>query len=56
MFDPFFTTKADGTSLGLSISYGIVRDHQGTVDVRSAPGSGTTFTLSSAPARTAASV
>ncbi len=45
IFDPFFTTKAQGTGLGLSITYGIVRDHRGTVDVESAPGAGTTFTL-----------
>jgi signal transduction histidine kinase len=45
IFDPFFTTKPQGTGLGLSITYGIVRDHHGTVDVESAPGAGTTFTL-----------
>ena len=45
IFDPFFTTKRSGTGLGLSVTYGIIQDHGGRVDVKSAPGHGTTFTL-----------
>jgi PAS domain S-box-containing protein len=45
IFDPFYTTKLHGTGLGLSVSYGIVQDHQGTVDVETAPGRGTSFIL-----------
>lgn len=45
VFDPFYTTKRSGTGLGLSVSYGIVKDHHGTVDVQSIPGRGTTFVL-----------
>lgn len=55
VFDPFFTTKASGrgTGLGLAVSYGIVREHAGKVEVESSPGRGTTFRLEFPVARKA---
>ncbi len=46
IFDPFFSTKAEGTGLGLAVIYGLVRNHQGTINVSSKAGEGTTFTVS----------
>ena len=45
IFEPFFSTKPEGSGLGLALVHRVVRDHGGDVDVRTAPGMGTTFTL-----------
>lgn len=47
VFDPFFTQfdSSDGTGLGLAISHGIVADHDGSIDIESQVGQGSTFTM-----------
>ena len=51
IFEPFFTTKADGkgVGLGLSVAYGIIRQHQGEIHIQSAVDEGTQFTIQLPP-------
>jgi CheY-like chemotaxis protein len=47
LFDPFFTTKGKGgTGMGMAVSFGIIRRHNGSIDVESEPSRGTTFRIS----------
>jgi len=46
IFEPYFTTKENGTGLGLTVLYKVVKEHQGEVSVRSREGEGTVFTIS----------
>lgn len=51
IFEPLYTTKGDdGSGMGLAVAYGIVQEHDGTVDVSSALGQGTTFQFAFPPA------
>jgi signal transduction histidine kinase len=45
LFDPFFSTKEGGVGLGLSIAHRIIDQHRGKIEVESAPGKGTLFTV-----------
>jgi len=45
IFEPYFTTKESGSGLGLTITFKIIKEHNGEITVESTPGKGTTFTI-----------
>ena len=45
IFDPFFTSKKEGTGLGLSITHRIIQEHEGTIEVKTEKGKGSTFSV-----------
>ncbi len=46
IFEPYFTTRDNGSGIGLTLVYKIVREHHGDITVSSQEGSGTSFTIS----------
>jgi signal transduction histidine kinase len=53
IFDPFFSTRPGGTGLGLSVSYQLVENNDGTISVHNNPGPGVTFCIGFASSGTA---
>jgi signal transduction histidine kinase len=56
IFEPFFSTKTKGTGLGLAVSYGIVQNHQGTLQVLRQPEGGTRFIVKIPSAQAATAI
>ena len=56
IFEPFFSTKTKGTGLGLAVSYGIVQNHQGTIQVLRQPEGGTRFIIEIPSTRAATAI